>query len=122
MSPTELSNRHRRSCATCRRIVVFIGPLPLRGRSRAFAAHIGGARLRAQHAPARHIHLEMTAQRRRRFSRFTVWMSKPAELQMAQERPKRALIFSGIHPRAVLGLGGVARWSTTTRRVTSPFR
>src|SRR5215813_3439091 len=39
-----------------------------------------------------------------------------------QDRLKRSLMNSGSHPEAVLGPGGVTRYSTTTRRSTSPFR
>src|SRR5260370_20043281 len=44
------------------------------------------------------------------------------ERHSAQDRPKRALMVSGSHPEAVLGLGVVARCSTTTRRLISPLR
>ena len=39
-----------------------------------------------------------------------------------QDRLKRSLMNSGSHPEAVLGPGAIARYSTTTRRSTSPFR
>jgi integrase len=43
-------------------------------------------------------------------------------LEGGQDRLKRSLMNSGIHPEAVLALGVVARCSTTTRRSTSPLR
>jgi hypothetical protein len=43
-------------------------------------------------------------------------------LEGGQDRLKRPLMNSGIHPEAVLALGVVARCSTTTRRSTSPLR
>ena len=39
-----------------------------------------------------------------------------------QDRLKRSLMNSGSHPEAVSDPGAVARYSTTTRRSTSPFR
>ena len=39
-----------------------------------------------------------------------------------QDRLKRSLMNSGSHPEAVSAPGAVARCSTTTRRLTSPFR
>jgi hypothetical protein len=74
--------------------------------------------------------LAARAQQGERMRRIAIFMnstdpegwSPTQRFRRGQDRLKRSLMNSGSHPEAVLGPGGVTRYSTTTRRSTSPFR